>query len=98
MATVFRSVGVVTARMGGDSLEMTAAAEAIAAKARALAGQHRVTGDLAGSIGVALIAGKNGVTDRIAYTDDPAARSIEFGHTTKGGKHVAGLHIMARSI
>ena len=31
-----------------------------------------------------------GVEDYIVYSDDPAAYSIEFGHSTKDGTHVPG--------
>ena len=31
-----------------------------------------------------------GVEDHIVYSDDPAAYSIEFGHSTKSGTHVPG--------
>lgn len=104
MAQVYRSVGVAAARLAGESAAMDAAAHAVAATARSLAASHRLTGNFASGIGTARIPGKHGVTDRIAYVDDPAAASIEFGHQTRLGEgmhgpreFVEGLHIFGRA-
>lgn len=104
MATVYKIVGVQAARIAGESSAMDAAATSVANAARSLAASHNVTGEFLSGIGTARIAGKRGVTDRIAYVDHSAAYSIEFGHQTRLGKgvqgprrFVEGLHIFGRA-
>lgn len=104
MAQVFKSAAIDAARVAGESPVMDAVAQAIADRARGLAASHNVTGEYLAGIGTARIAGKRGVTDRIAYVDHVAAASIEFGHLTRpgrGGKPqhwVPGLHIFRRAM
>jgi hypothetical protein len=83
---------------------MDIAANGIAQIARSLAAAHNVTGEFINGIGTERIAGKKGVTDRIAFVDHSAAFSIEFGHQTRLGKNmrgprrfVEGLHIFGRA-
>jgi len=38
-----------------------------------------------------------GVEDHVVYSDDPAAYSIEFGHSTKGGTHVPGNFVFTNA-
>jgi hypothetical protein len=106
MAQVYKGyngAGNQAARIAGQSAEMDVVAEALARRAREIAIAHSVTGNFFNSIDTAEIRGKRGVTDRIVYTDDPAAVSIEFGHQTRLGKgihgprsYVEGLHIFGR--
>ncbi len=104
MATVYRIAAIQAARIAGQSTAMDIAAQGVAATARSLAASHNVSGEFINGIGVSSIAGKRGVTDRIAYVDHSAAFSVEFGHMTRLGKgqhgprrFVEGLHIMARA-
>lgn len=69
-------------------------AEKIKARAEGLATAHVETGAYANSFGVEA----DGDLDYIVYNDDPAAVSIEYGHTTKAGMHVAGQFILTRSV
>lgn len=99
MATVNRGVGRDVAKMAGESPVMDMTADKIADLARAGAGQHRETGAFAASIKTTRTPGKHGVTDRLVYSDDPAAAPIEFGHMTRRGKTgqprwVPGLFIL----
>ncbi len=105
MAQVYRVAAIQAAQIAGEDPAMDAAAERIAANARGLAASHRVSGDYIGGIGVERIPGKRGVTDRIAFVDDPAAAHIEFGHMTRLGRGVHGprrwvdgLHIFRRAM
>lgn len=105
MAQVYKSAGVITARIVGNGEALDVAAAAVRAKAVALAAAHRETGNFASSITQpAKIRGKNGVTDRMVSATDANAVSIEEGHLTRRGehmhgpqRHVPGLHIMARA-
>lgn len=104
MAEVYKIAAILAARIAGESPVMDAAAEMVASAARSLAASHNVTGDYLSGIGTERTPGKRGVTDRLAYVDDPAATFIEWGHLTRGGKDstgprqwVDGLHIFGRA-
>lgn len=88
MAEVDRDVGVIVARMVGDSDALDDAAEAFRAEIIDQA-PHR-TGDFRSSIKVERVPGRSGVTDRLIYSDDPGALSIEYGHEGPNGEWVAG--------
>jgi hypothetical protein len=100
----FNGAANQAARIAGRSAEMDIVAEAIAREIRDLAIGHSITGAFFESIDTAEIRGKRGVTDRIVYSADPAAVSIEFGHLTRLGRgvegprqYVEGLHIFGRA-
>lgn len=95
--SINRNASLIAARMAGESSAMDVAAERVANKARELARQHVETGHFEASIHTAKTPGRGGVTDRVAYTDDPAALSIEFGHVTSTGKRVPGQLIFTRA-
>lgn len=85
------------ATLPGVKAKRRAAAEVIAAKARANLAAHRDTG--ASSIKV-----EHGPVDSLVILDDPASLSIEFGHggyVRKSGAVVGpseGLHILGRAV
>lgn len=104
MAQVYKVAGIYAAQIAGEDPAMDAAADLVLARARATAAQHRITGEYSANMGTERVPGKRGVTDRIVYTDDPAATHIEWGHVArmpKGihgpAKWVPGLHIMGRA-
>lgn len=97
MAFVRSDCGDIVARIAGESSAMDAAAGKIADRARMLARSHVESGAYEASIATAKIAGKKGVTDRAAYTDDPGALSIEYGHTMKDGTRVSGQYIFTKA-
>lgn len=65
-------------------------AEEIAAKAEARLGAHKDTG-------ASHIEVKHGNVDSIVSLVDPAALSIEFGHTAANGREVEGIYALWRS-
>lgn len=85
------------ARMVSDSGELRKAARLVENRARSLAGSHVKTGNYVSSFGTSATPGKSGVTDYVAYNDDPQAAIIEFGHNTRSGKRVPGQHIMIQA-
>lgn len=88
MVSLNRGVSLEAARMIGDSAEFDSVMEQRKNRIRGLA--PRRTGAFQDSIQVRKVPGKNGVTDREIYSDDPAALAIEFGHMTKSGEPVHG--------
>ena len=97
MASVDKNAGVIIARMVSASGELDKAAEKVVQRARQNAAGHTKTGHYSSSFGTAKVPGKKGVVDTVAYNDDPAAMSIEFGHYTKGGKFVPGKFNLTRA-
>lgn len=69
--------------------------------ASALAAGHTETGAYEASLVVAVDTTSKSKQDRILYSDDPAAISIEWGHVAPSadgaGQRVPGQHIMARA-
>lgn len=96
MVSLNRGVSTEAARMIGDSAAFDSVMEQRANRIRSLA--PRRTGAFQESIQVRKVPGKNGVTDREIYSDDPAALSIEFGHVTKDGTPVHGHFPFSRGI
>lgn len=105
MAQVYKSAGLITAKMAGNnSTALDVVAAQVRAAALSLAAQHRETGNFANSITAPqVVRGRNGVKDRMVSATDPNALSIEYGHMTRRGqlvgplRFVPGLHIMARA-
>lgn len=85
MAQVYKNAGIEVAQQVGDSDALDDAAGVVLDAAKVEAAKHRDTGHYIQSLGVAKVAGPRGVTDRVVYSDDPAALSIEFGHLTRKG-------------
>lgn len=97
MADVYRSAGLEAALIAGVHPEMDRAAERLASVVRSEAAKSVKTGHFLASIKTAAVPGKRGVTDRIVYTDDPNAWSIEYGHRDKrSGKWVEGKFAFKR--
>ena len=98
MAQVNKDAGVVAARIAGEMPEMDAGASRVEAVIRSEASRHRDTGAFQSSIGKGRTPGKKGVTDRLVWSDDPAAWSIEFGHTTRSGTNVPGKFVFTNAM
>ncbi|WP_159794459.1 DUF5403 family protein [Puerhibacterium puerhi] len=88
MAEVFKRAHIDAAQIAGDSAEMDAVADELAALARARAAGH---GSLAGRIEV-----ERSRKDRLVVLDHPEAAYVEFGHVHNRDRTqwVPGLHIM----
>lgn len=89
MAQVFKTAPVKAAKIAGLDPEMDAAAARFEAVLQAEIAKFSKTGDFARSIKTRSISGKKGVRDRLVYSTDPGALSIEFGHM-EGDTHVKG--------
>ena len=92
--------------MAGKSRELDRAADAVKARVIAEASRHKLTGAYIASIKIANVPGRQGsgtrVTDRLIYSDDPNAMSIEYGHfqgkrNTPNRKRMPGQHIFERA-
>ena len=83
MATVNKNAGVVVARIVGRDPIMDQVAGKLLAKAVGRASRHVKTGSYIRSLKIANVPGKKGVRDRLVYSDDPAALSIEYGHAQR---------------
>lgn len=94
MVSLDRDLSTQVARMVGDSDELDKVARKIEAVAKTEAAKHSKTGDFEASIRMEKVPGKNGVTDREVFSDDPAASDIEMGHLTPDHTWVSGLHIL----
>lgn len=101
MAYVNRMVHLPVSIMVGESSEMDHAADAVRARVVSEASKHRKSGAYINSIKTRKVRGRQGngklVTDRIVYTTDPAALSIEYGHETLSGTRVPGQLIFTRA-
>lgn len=99
--TVYAGLGRWLARNIDTDLELEAIAGEVSAAAIGLAAEHIETGDFARSIHIRKDRLSPSGRDRLVYSDDPAALSIEFGHnvrTSDGGlRPVDGLHILGRA-
>ncbi|MBU3995588.1 MAG: DUF5403 family protein [Actinobacteria bacterium] len=91
----------------GESQAMDAVARRIKGRVLAEAARHRQTGAYMASIKIrtvrppAYVTPGHYVKDRLIYTDDPAALSIEFGRKPSGHKTqrpVGGQHIFTRAL
>lgn len=109
MAEVYRAAAhVEAARLVGESDVLDDLAARVQRTVRREAARNRNTGDYINSIKVATRTGPSGVKDRIVYTNDPGALSIEYGHMTirrhKGsrraswnGTRVPGQYVFTRA-
>lgn len=95
-SSIHKDASVIAARLAGESPVMDAAAEKLAGRIRTAAGAEADTGAFARSIKTARSKGKKGVTDRVVYSDDPGAISIEHGHV-QGSSYVPGKHIFTNT-
>nr|DAS48285.1 MAG TPA: type I neck protein [Caudoviricetes sp.] len=95
MAEVSRNAELMLARIASKDPEFTAAAQEVAATARALAPQK--TGDFKRSIKRRRVTTQQGVHDQLITTDDPDAAAIELGHITPSGKFVPGHHTFGKT-
>lgn len=90
MAKVRRDVGLIVARMVGESSAMDDAAERVRDRAKALARQHRQSGDYIDSIEITSDTKYKGVKDRLITATDAAAAHIEWGHMARRGEDAIG--------
>lgn len=102
MATVMRGLGRYLARSNDINLEtdLDRIAGEVEAYAVGLAAEHVRTGDFARSIQTRVDRISPSGRDRVVYSDDPNALSIEYGHnarTKDGIRPVDGLHILGRA-
>ncbi len=100
MAQVYKTAGIIGARLAGESAAMDEAADELQRLARAEAAQHADTEHFQNSIESNRTRGKNGVIDRLVVATDPGAESIEFGHLSEGKEPVwvAGKHSMRNAM
>lgn len=104
MAEVFAGVGRAIARDKSIELDpiLDEIAHRIEAYAVGLASEHVRSGDYVSSIAVTVDRLSPSGRDRLVYSDDPAALSIEYGHRTRKadgtiGEFVDGQHILGRA-
>lgn len=90
MAQVDRNLDRQVAGMRGVQAELTREARGIEARAQAIRAQHFDTGRLK-------VERTRGAVDRFVSLEDPNVLSIEYGHFTKSGSFVPGLHILAKA-
>lgn len=90
MAWVHPRLDAVVAHLPGVTGAVRDAARPIAARARALLAAHYHEGH-------SRIVVINQDTDVLVCLEDEAALAIEYGHTTRSGRRVAGLHIIGRA-
>lgn len=86
MAWIDPRASLIAARIASVDAVFDAAADEVAAQVRANAAGSKRTGRFLASIKVERVSGPSGVTDRLVYSDDPNAMSIEYGHFTDGEK------------
>ena len=109
MARVYERAAYEAALIAGNMPEMDEGAEEVLAAVRELAAEHRDTGAYRESLHLtrepavkpSRYGGKR-VTDRVVWTDDPNALSIEYGHLQgeRGSgerKFIPGLFIFNRA-
>lgn len=104
MADVYAGVGDYLARSTEIDLspELDEVAHEIEAYAVGLAAEHFQTGEYVSSIHVTTDRSSPSRRDRLVYSDDPAALSIEYGHRAQAadgspGEWVEGQHILGRA-
>ena len=109
MARVYERAAYEAALIAGNMPEMDEGAEEVLAAVRELATEHRDDGDYLRSLHLtrepaakpSRYGGKR-ITDRVVWTDDPNAVSIERGHYqgkmgTPGRRFIPGLFIFLRA-
>lgn len=97
MARVNKNAGILAAKIAGEASEMDAAIATVESAVQSEAARHRRTGEFQTSIKSGRVKGKRGVTDRAVWSEDPAAYSIEYGHTTPAGTDVPGKFILTNA-
>lgn len=97
MVSLFPNLELDVARVASLDSAMDAAAVEVLGKAKALAAGHVDSGRYAASLKTTKKLTRQGVTDRVVYSDDENAHIIEFGHVAKNGRFVEGQHILGRA-
>lgn len=99
MAFVRKNASTIAAQIASEHPVFDAEAQKVATAVRAEAAKHNRTGRFLGSIKVETVKGPSGVTDRLVYSDDPNALSIEYGHFTAGDspKWVPGIFAFTKA-
>lgn len=96
MASVNPRVNPVVAKLVADAPELKKVADVVYDTARATAAEHADSGEFERSIKVTRGGGQ--VRDWIVYSDDPAALSKEYGHTTPNGRFIPGIHAFGKAL
>lgn len=91
MAWVDPDCNDIVAHLRGVKDAVGEEAGEIATRARRVLAQHHYTG-------ASRIVVTTQDTDRIVWLVDRAALSIEFGHTTRHGRDVEGVHALGRAV
>lgn len=96
MAEVYRNAADLVAHLEGVTAAVVAVAAApVLRRARAILAEH-TTDDDGEHHEVVLRLGAQ--TDAFVDLVGPAPAAVEFGHVTKNGKTVDGLHILKRAV
>lgn len=93
LAKVYKNAHIIAAKLCGDDPVMDRYADELKTRAETNAAQHasKKAPHYHESFGVENVPAKKGfVRDRMVYSDDPNAKSKEFGHMTPDGKWVPG--------
>lgn len=96
MASVHPKVGRVVAIEVANDPALKKVADVVYDTARSVAAKHADSGEFERSIQMTRGGGR--VHDWIVYTDDPAALSKEYGHTTPNGRFVPGIHAFGQAL
>ena len=94
MVHLDRNFELEVAKVASRDPAMDAVAAKVLARAKAKASAHVKTGRYVGSLTSKTVRTRQGVHDRLVYSDDPDAHIIEFGHASPSGKWVEGQHIL----
>ncbi|WP_346843737.1 DUF5403 family protein [uncultured Rothia sp.] len=97
MVSLYPNLELEVARVASLDSAMDAAAGEVLGKAKALAAGHVDSGRYVASLKTAKRVTRQGVTDRVVYSDDENAHIIEFGHVARNGKYIEGQHILGRA-
>ncbi|MGF3056148.1 DUF5403 family protein [Microbacterium sp. YY-01] len=104
---ISKKAALEAAIIAGNRPEMDEAAAATLRTAKTIAIRNRLTGDYLRSLGTAKVRGESGtgtlVNDRVIYTTDEGALSIEYGHMVRYKNQrrvrwVPGQHILQRTM
>lgn len=102
LAKVYKNAHIIAAKLCGDDSVMDRTAETIRSRAEANATEHASKGKgphYHESFHVENVPAKQGfVRDRMVYSDDPHAKSKEFGHMTPKGEWVPGQLSMVKAM
>lgn len=87
-----KNAATIAAREASRSPRMDLVAELTRRRIVASARRNQETGDFINSIKVIRDEYRDGIIDRVIYSDDPGAIAIEAGHRAPDGTLVPGQH------